>query len=148
MPPEFSPDGRLLLIGSQPLNNHDEAVDLVLSYASQIPNWVQLPSLPNEGMVTQFADGLPGLLRDSDKLVVDTTTEGFDDDLLAFFEEYLKVTQTPDQWEHSRFVLTPETTRGFFTMVSALSALKASETLPADLYAVKGQTTGPFTFLP
>ena len=60
---QFKPNAAAMLIGSQPLKEHKEANRLVLEYTPDIPNWVQLPAYRNEGMVDQFMDGLPGLVR-------------------------------------------------------------------------------------
>ena len=43
-----------LLIGSFPMNDHLAASRLILDYTPTIPLWVQLPVIPEEGMVPQF----------------------------------------------------------------------------------------------
>ncbi len=129
-----------MLIGSQPVNSHDEATQLVLTHVPEIPNWAQLPVFPHEGMVPQYVDGMPGLTREDDRTFVDTAKPTFDDEMVAFFEAYLAVSEQPEALEQSRFALTPEIARGFYTLKEALAQP------PAELFAVKGQTTGPFTF--
>ena len=129
-----------MLIGSQPLKEHKEANRLVLEYTPHIPNWVQLPAYRNEGMVDQFMDGMPGLVRGGQNNYVDVGTEDFDEQTLAFFEEYLQVVGQGGPWDQTRFVLTPEFAPGFFSLLDGLDAHGA------ELKAVKGQVTGPITF--
>jgi hypothetical protein len=50
-----------MLIGSQPLTDHDQATRLVHGPRARNPNWVQLPVYRQEGMVAQFAPGLPAV---------------------------------------------------------------------------------------
>ncbi len=134
------PEGRAMLIGSQPLNDHAEAFARVLASVPEIPNWAQLPVFANEGMLVQFADGLPGLVRPDNRVYVDTAAEGLDEAMADFYEAYFKVTESDSAWDGSRFVLTPETAQGFFTMLAGL------EKSSGGLFAVKGQITGPITF--
>lgn len=141
MTPVLKPAGRPMLIGSQPLTDHDQATRLVLDYVPEIPNWVQLPAYRQEGMVAQFAPGMPGLVLVDDRVYVDSRRAGFDAELLAFYEAYLAGSEQPDALREGPFALTADIARGFFSLLEALS-----ESGPADLYAVKGQITGPITF--
>lgn len=136
----LQPEGRAMLIGSQPLTSHDEATGLVMAYVPEIPNWVQLPVYKAEGMVAQVADGLPGLVSGAERTYVNTAATGFDEAVVAFFEEYLAVTGQSLAWNQSRFVLSPDVARGFFSFLEALPDHAGK------LFAVKGQITGPITF--
>ena len=140
MQSSFRPDGRALLIGSQPLTDHLEATRLILKHTPDIPTWAQLPAYKYEEMVAQYAPGLPGLIRTADRTYVDTGADDFDEQLLDFFEAYLTFAEQPADWEDPRFTLTPETAQGFFTLLDQLG----SASLP--LCAVKGHVTGPITF--
>ena len=140
MSDQFQPRALPMLIGSQPLREHDEATRLVLQYTPQIPNWVQLPVYRHEGMVEQFMAGLPGLARKGESNCVDVAGGEFDEQMLAFFEEYLQVTSQETEWEQSRFVLSAREAPGFFSLMNALQSGSG------DLKAVKGQITGPVTF--
>jgi hypothetical protein len=140
MPHSFLPHGRACLIGSQPLNDHREATRLILQYTPDIPTWVQLPVFKQEGMVPQFAAGLPGLAQLDNRLFVDTAADGFDHEMLVFFEEYLAVMEQGRPRDDSRFAIRPETAPGFFALLEALTATSAR---PA---ALKGHVTGPVTF--
>lgn len=140
MQSSFRPEGRALLIGSQPLTDHLEATRLILKYTPDIPTWVQLPAYKHEEMVAQFAPGLPGLTRAAGRTYVDTEAVDFDEQLLAFFEAYLKVTEESAGWDDTRFALTPATAQGFFTLQELLDGAAP------PLSAVKGHVTGPVTF--
>ena len=136
----FRPGGLPALIGSLPLSDHAEAGRLILEYVPQIPLWIQLPVYKKEGMVAQFIPGLPGIRSDGDRIYIDTDQDGFDNDILAFYEEYMAVAEGNTALSDSRFVLSEDSARGFFVFVKNL------ERLSAPPVAVKGQITGPFTF--
>ena len=128
------------LIGSLPLTDHTLALKLVLEHTPDIPVWVQLPVYKQEGMVSQFLPGLPAVVFNNDKVFVDTESNDFDDEILAFYEDYFAVTDGNQPLSGTRFALTSETAGGFFALTNHLDS--AAE-LPT---AVKGQVTGPFTF--
>lgn len=136
----FTPCCLPLLIGSVPLTDHKEATDLIFAHTPQIPIWPQLPAYKEEGMIPQFITGLPGVTEVDGKTFIQSEGEEFDAEFLAFFEEYLMVTEGAVTLEDSRFALTPEIARGFFEFLE-----KAKEQ-PANLSGLKGQLTGPVTF--
>ena len=144
----FRPNALPAWIGSLPLTDHDEAVGMMMEYTPEIPIWIQLPHNKNEGMVEQFAPGMPGLDVSGGKVRVDTGSDEFDSELLAFFEEYMAATEgaaadpavDPISSPGSRFALHKDIAPGFYTFLQTLDGLDAP---PA---AVKGQVTGPFTF--
>jgi len=140
MTTHFQPDCRVMLIGSQPVSDHQTATELVLKYAPEIPNWAQLPVFQQEGMVAQYEAGLPGLTRTDDKTWIDVTSDRFDQEMVSFFEEYLEVTDGSRPFDESRFTLSRELANGFYSLLDAL------DNPPANLFAVKGQITGPITF--
>lgn len=135
----FKPAARPLLIGSLPVNDHQEAMQLILAHTPDIPLWPQLPGLPQEGMLVQFVNGLPGVVQQGKKTLVDTSRETFEADLLAFYEDYLAIEMARDIPAGSRFQLKPEAAAGFFVFMDAVRAL------PTPPLAVKGQITGPLT---
>ncbi len=140
MATRFIPNSLPVLIGSLPVDDHDEAVKLVFQYTPQIPLWVQLPVYKEEGMIAQFLTGMPGLATQQGKAVIDTASREYDDAVLQFYEEYMAVKAGEITLEQSRFVLKPDAARGFFSCVEHIRTL-------ADLpTAVKGQITGPITF--
>lgn len=128
------------LIGSLPVDDHFEAIELVLKYSPEIPIWVQLPVYKEEGMLEQFLPGMPGLTASMEKTFITSEGDKFEAELLQFYEEYMAVCNGSANWDESRFVLNKTTARGFFTFLERIKQLSRP---PA---AVKGQITGPFTF--
>jgi len=135
----FQANGMATMIGSLPLTDHGEAIDLILKYTPEIPFWAQLTCHQEEGMMVQFSRGLPGICRDNGGIFVNTASGTFDEQLLQFFEEYMGVIDGQIELDASRFVLTEDTARGFFFLLERLAKL------PGGSIAVKGQITGPFT---
>lgn len=129
-----------MLIGSLPLDDHDEAARLVFSHTPEIPLWVQLPVYPHEGMIDQFMPGMPGLATVDGRSCIDASSEDFSTALAEFYEAYLAVAEDGADLDQSRFALTPDIARGFYTFMDHVAALN---TPPA---ALKGQVTGPITF--
>ncbi len=136
---DFQGNGLPFLIGSLPLSDHEAAARLVRQFTPQIPLWVQLTQLPGENMIAQFASGLPGLRVENGKHVMDAAAEGFDAELLRFYEDYLAVHEGGVKLEGSRFGLAPAAIKGLYVL---LAHLRQSRVPP---HAVKGQITGPFT---
>jgi methionine synthase II (cobalamin-independent) len=135
----FKANGLPYLIGSLPHTDHLEAARLVWEFTPEIPLWVQLTRLPGENMIDQFLQGLPGLQTGSGKPAMDNAAEGFQAELLRFYEDYLAVQQNPAELDSSRFAVAAEGIRGLSVLLARL------ETLTAPPHAVKGQITGPFT---
>lgn len=135
----FQPKGLATFIGSLPLSDHREALDLILGHEGEIPPWAQLPKLAGEGMVEQFSHGLPGLTKKGGDILVDTEAPDFTERLTEFYEEALAAAEAPAVPDDSRFALTPAIAPGFFAFEEAVRAL------PAPPPGVKGQVTGPFT---
>ncbi len=120
--------------------DNDKAFDLVMTYSPAIPNWSQMPGGDKrEGMIAQFATGLPGLRRRRGSLYVDNNDAAFDDEMLRFYEAYLEAAPYPASLDDALFALSPETARGFFAFMERLGCLVRAPK------AVKGQITGPFT---
>lgn len=137
---DFLPNCLPLLIGSVPFDSHRLAVETIFAYTPQVPIWPQLPKFKEEGMVPQFLPGFPGVDECDGKTFINMERAGFDEEFLAFFEEYLMVTEGGAALEDSRFALTPRAAAGFFEFLS-LAAERKSE-----LVGLKGQITGPVTF--
>ncbi|WP_419658486.1 hypothetical protein Dvar_73220 [Desulfosarcina variabilis str. Montpellier] len=129
-----------MLIGSIPLDDHPAASRLIMDYTPAIPLWVQLPVFAQEGMIPQFMPGMPGVVEQGGKTFIDTTAQNFDAELLAFFEDYMALSEAPEQLAGSRFALAESTGKGVATLLDTLGHLKDTPT------AVKGQVTGPITF--
>lgn len=129
-----------LLIGSLPLTDHKEATELILQYTPEIPLWPQLPSYPEEGMIPQFLAGFPGLDECDGKAFINIEGDNFDSEYLAFYEDYLMITEAGAPLDDTRFMLSPEHARGFYEY------LKQTREKSDSLVALKAQTTGPITF--
>ena len=129
-----------VLIGSLPLDDHKQGVELVFKHTPEIPLWIQLPAYKEEGMISQFLPGFPGLTTEKDRTFIDTTGPSFDDDLLGFYEDYMAVQEGEIDLDGSRFTLTADTARGFLSFMERLKDLSDHPV------AVKGQITGPITF--
>ncbi|GAB4345535.1 MAG: hypothetical protein Kow0089_22630 [Desulfobulbaceae bacterium] len=144
-PGHFTGDGLPVLIGSLPLDSHREALDWIFEATPEIPLWPQLPSNPMEQMMPQFAEGIP-CIHETDpgssagRIFFDTSSPEFEGEMLAFYEEYLRVSEDMDKLADSRFATSRERAGGLYLFVDSL-------TRRHDLAAVKGQVTGPFTML-
>jgi hypothetical protein len=136
----FTPNCLPLLIGSLPLDSHQEATDLIFQYTPDIPLWPQLPIYKREGMMQQFLPGLPGVTELDGKTFIDASSAACEGETLAFYEEYLSITEGVAPLDASRFQLAREAAPGFYTFLEQARAKKAA------LTALKGQTTGPVTF--
>ena len=137
---DFKPNGKPALIGSLPMDDHQAAVDLMSEYTPEIPLWIQLPHSAAEGMMAQFLPGMPGVAEDGDKTYIETAGDQFEQEMLAFFEDYMAVMDGTLDIGESRFALTDETAPGFSEFLRYLDGRQAPPV------AVKGQVTGPFTF--
>ncbi len=135
----FIPDALPTLIGSLPVSDHEEATSIIFEYMQEIPLWAQLPCYPEERLLSQFAEGLPGIECDGDSCGFNTGAPDFDEQVLAFFEQYLGVNEGAIRLEESVFAFSEKTGRGFEAFIRA-----ASNATPAPA-ALKGQVTGPFT---
>ena len=129
------------LIGSLPAANHQQALDWILEATPEIPLWPQLPAFPQERMLNQFIEGLPGIIEEGFQPYFDLNTDSFATEQLSFYEDYLRISENPEEILASRFKISRERAAGLH-----LLAAKAEE-IRSRLTAVKGQVTGPFTML-
>ena len=136
----FKPNCLPVLIGSLPIKDHNEAVELVFKYTPEIPLWIQLPAFQEEGMIAQFLPGFPGITTEKEKTFINTASNKIDEDLLEFYEDYVAVTEEGANLDDSRFMLNTDTVGGFFAFKERLHNLSYQPV------AVKGQITGPVTF--
>jgi methionine synthase II (cobalamin-independent) len=136
----FKANGLPLLIGSLPMDNHGAATQLVMDHTPELPLWVQLPRFTEEGMINQFLTGLPGLTILNGKHFLDTQKPGFDEEVLAFFEDYLAMSEPGSNLDGTRFAFTDEAGKGFNEF------LRQVDQSIGSFVALKGQVTGPITF--
>lgn len=135
----FSPNCLPILIGSLPLTDHTEAIDLIFAHTPEIPLWPQLPKNEKEGMVRQFVSGFPGLIDRGTSCWVDREQDSFITEMTTFYEHLLEcqdLTLLPDD---SIFALGDDTARGFSLFKERL------ESTGHFPLTVKGQVTGPVT---
>ncbi len=141
----FSADGLPVLIGSLPLDSHREALEWIFEATPEIPLWPQLPSDPREQMLPQFAEGIPCIHEEdpvncSGKIYFDVSSDSFAEEMLAFYEEYLTASESPDEPGGSRFTTSISRAAGLYALNERLAEADG-------VRAVKGQVTGPFTML-
>lgn len=129
------------MVGSLPHRDRRAAVDTVLRYIVDIPVWPQLSVYPAEQMMIQYLEGLPGLRNENGRITIEADTPEFDNELYAFYEEYLEIEAQTRDIDESRFRMGPETTETFLLFLETLKAAGR------PLRAVKGQIVGPFTLL-
>jgi hypothetical protein len=103
------------------------------------PTVIALNSVQPE-LLPQFLPGMPAVVEQDGKRIIDAAGASFDEDLLAFFEAYMAVSEDPDRLPGSRFALGEASGRG---VAALLDTLGRTKTPPV---AVKGQVTGPVTF--
>jgi methionine synthase II (cobalamin-independent) len=136
----FKADCLPLFLGSLPEMNDDRAFDIVMKYSPLIPNWSQMPGKDKrEGMVAQFAPGLPGLKKGETFLYVDNTSAAFEEEMLRFYETYLDPSSFQGGQENGLYSLSMDTAQGFFTFLNRLDRMGKQPRV------IKGQITGPFT---
>ena len=107
------------LIGSLPLDDHENAIELIFKYTPDLPVWVQLPVHEKEGMMRQFLPGMPGVCLDKDRIYIDSASEKYHHGILEFYEDYQSAT-VGNVLSVSRFALTEETAKGFFVLLKKL----------------------------
>lgn len=126
-------------IGSLPYTDVKKAVELILEYTPSIPAWPQLPKRPNEGMIVQFTENMPGIVSPQGELYFDTNQPSFDDELMKFYSYYLAASEGFKDTDLEKFALSKEYAAGIHALLETIS-----KTLRKPI-AIKGQLTGPFT---
>ena len=131
----FEPRFTATAIGSLPLLDAEEAVDLVLSLMPEAPFWPQLPRADwREGMMVQYVEGLPGArLEPATKKVVleiEAAALGMEDVAAAY-----------EARRTDSVAISPEHSRGFHAFCRRLEAMPAA----SRPRLIKGHVTGPVT---
>ena len=135
----FTPNCLPVLIGSLPLTDHNEALDLIFAHTPEIPLWPQLPHHQKEGMVRQFVSGFPGLIDQGASCSVDRERDSFVSEMTEFYEHLISCQSLPELPDDSFFGLSDDTARGFSVFKKRL------ESSSLQPLTVKGQVTGPVT---
>ena len=122
-------------IGSLPLEDPAEAVDLVLAHLPEIPFWPQLPRRGfREQMVPQYAEGFPGLVEDPARERIHVESARAVEEMAAFYEREMA-------GDPEAFALTPGYAAAFEPFVEAVVRHR-----PPTVRFTKGHVTGPVTF--
>jgi hypothetical protein len=129
------------LIGSMPHHDRQQAVDLIVRQIPEIPVWPQLPVYPQEQMMVQYLEGLPGLRTEQGRIFMQTEGADFERELLAFYEDYVALEAGEQDLATSRFQMGPETSKTLRCFLDTLAPTASR------CRAVKGQVVGPFTLL-
>ena len=142
---KFTANGLPMLVGSLPLTDLDKALDWVFTSTPEIPLWPQLPANPYERMMPQFAEGIPCITEEDltdpeGRILFDIAAPDFEENMLAFYEEYMAVFEDFEQLMQSRFQVSQDRAQGLYAFVESISEQN-------NIVALKGQVTGPFTML-
>ena len=106
----------------------------------EIPSWVQFPKRTfQENMMVQFTEGMPGLMRDRDRMYFNTKSNDFTDQLTECFTYYLAATENGALDALDHFAISTQYAAGFTEFINRLQ----EQNIPR--VALKGQVTGPFT---
>ena len=143
----FAANGLPVLIGSLPLSDHKNALERIFAATPEIPLWPQLPGNPYEGMMPQFAEGIPCIREENlsdpeGRILFDTSGADFEEQMLAFYEDYMAVLEDHESPAGARFRVSRDRAEGLYCFAEALQAGANDQ-----LTAIKGQVTGPFTML-
>jgi methionine synthase II (cobalamin-independent) len=147
-PTNFTANGLPVLIGSLPLSDHKEALERIFTATPEIPLWPQLPGDPLEGMMPQFAEGIPCIREENlhdpaGRILYDISQGDFEEQMLSFYEDYMAALETPESPAGARFRVSRDRAEGLYCFAEALQGGQHD----ANLTALKGQVTGPFTML-
>ena len=145
---KFTANGLPVLIGSLPLSDHKEALDRIFAATPEIPLWPQLPGDPYEGMMPQFAEGIPCIREENlsdpeGRILYDISGAGFEEQMLGFYEDYMAMLENSEAPAGARFRVSRRRAEGLFSFAEAIQSGQYNDALTA----LKGQVTGPFTML-
>src|SRR4030042_2553641 len=109
------------VIGSFPHAEANDALRIIMECVPTIPAWPQLPRYPEEQMVRQYNEGMPGLRVREDTVFFDTSQPGFESELLEFYEEYLKALDMKQMPLDHKLGISPSCSRGFHAFYKKLA---------------------------
>ena len=130
-------------IGSMPLDDPEQAIDLILSKLPDAPHWPQLPKLGlNEQMEIQFSEHMPCAVidRERNRLYFDTSGD-YSEAFAQFYESYL-LAMDPEEGngDFAAVAVSPAFSVGIHALEERLQ--KQGMKFPF----VKCQVTGPCSF--
>jgi hypothetical protein len=101
-------------IGSMPHTDAKRGTSLTLGCTPAIPSWVQFPKrAEQENMMLQFTEGIPGLVEQDERTILDASAPGFVDELTRFYDRYLAATEGDDLEALELFSISSEYAAGF-----------------------------------
>jgi hypothetical protein len=140
--PKLEPLCLAATIGSVPHTDAKRGTKLVLEKTPDIPAWVQFPKRAlHENMMVQFTEGMPGLLELEERIVFDTSSPSFVNQLTGFYDRYLAATDAGDVEALEYFSISEDYAAGFGEFLSQLPHHMETH----NVFMLKGQVTGPFT---
>ena len=128
------------LIGSVPHTTPWYPLEMFLDVAPEAPPWPQLPKRHwREGLLPQYAEGLPGLVEhiQAGKVSVNKEAENVAQAMTVFYEAVMRAQETGD---FSYFEISEKASSGISAAREAFSKLTSRPPY------VKVQTTGPVSF--
>ena len=132
----FEPRCLATTIGSLPHSDALEAARLMLRFTPRIPAWVQLSKRPQEGMLVQFTEGLPGFHRPlQGGNYFDVDAPSFQNGVSALYENYLAVFEEHSLARLESYAISRDSARGFHALLELLWAWRRGE-LRAEVTAV------------
>jgi hypothetical protein len=121
-------------VGSVPNLDVEPTCRLILELFPEVPFWPQFVNLaPEEEMVLQFSEGLPGLRLREDGRNLQVSSESLEDELTRFYEAFLRE-------DVDAFAISPDRARGLYAMLEMIGRKPTGKGL------IKGQSVGPVTF--
>jgi len=141
----FKPRGLATAIGSFPFRDSKSALDLIFNMIPEAPCWPQLVKrAPEEGMVAQFIEGLPGIVWTSSEGRAFFNTSGplFDEGIVHFYERFLAVADSDEPAILEEFAISPRYSEGFYSFQERLWFMDDI----SGIKFLKGHVTGPVTF--
>lgn len=118
---------------------------MIFKTIPEAPCWPQLVQrTPDEGMIAQYIEGLPGVvwINAENRLFFNTEGPIFDEGIVHFYEKYLAVTDKDDKNALDAFEITPKHAEGFYGFQEKLWFKDDIN----EIRFLKGHITGPVTF--
>lgn len=127
----FEANCRATGIGSFPHTDVDKAWKLIVENFTEIPFWPQLPQRSlYEDMIIQFSEKIPGSITRDGKLCVNKNDK-FMNHVEKFYADYLS-------GDLDKFGVSRTYSEGLYKLLESKREL-------TNVYAIKGQVTGPFS---
>ncbi len=138
----FEPCCLATTIGSLPHTDVVKGTNLMFEHTPHIPSWIQFPKRNRyENMMTQFTEGLPGLIQEEEYLYFSVESPDYIEQMVVFYRRYLDAMEKHDLEALETFGLSSQYAAGFAEFMKQLPERIAS----GKIGMLKGQVTGPIT---